>query len=105
MILLVPARLAALAFAFWKRSLFCGLAVVNAIMLTKTTWSFYYGGGSGWALLPPALVGPLVGLSICDAVILHLAHRLRGKVRYMPVAVISAGCFQGYSLARRRQGR
>ena len=95
MILLVPATLAALAFAFWKRSLFCGLAVVNAIMLTKTTWSFYYGGGSGWALLPPALVG----LSICDAVILHLAHRLRGKVRYMPVAVISAGCFQGYSLA------
>jgi hypothetical protein len=37
MILLVPATLAALAFAFWKRSLFCGLAVVNAIMLTKTT--------------------------------------------------------------------
>ena len=101
MILLVPATLAALAFAFWKRSLFYGLAVVNAIMSTKTTWSFYYGGGSGWALLPPALVG----LSICDAVILHVAHRLRGKARYMPVAVISAGCFQGYSLARRRQGR
>ena len=47
MILLVPARLAALAFAFWKRSLFYGLAVVNAIMLTETTWSFYYGGGRG----------------------------------------------------------
>jgi hypothetical protein len=47
MILLVAARLAALAFAFWKRSLFYGLAVVNATMLTKTTWSFYYGGDSG----------------------------------------------------------
>ena len=78
MSLLVPARLAALAFAFWKRSLFYGLAIINAMMLTKTTWSFYYGGNSGRALLPPALVG----LVICDAVILYVARRLRGKTRY-----------------------
>ncbi len=78
MSLLVPASLAALAFAFWKRSLFYGLAIVNAIMLIKTTWSFYYGGDSGWALLPPALVG----LVICDAVILYVAYLLRGKARY-----------------------
>ena len=45
--LLVPASLAALALAFWKRSLFYGLAVINAIVLTKTAWSFYYGGDSG----------------------------------------------------------
>ncbi len=78
MSLLVPASLATLAFAFWKRSLFYGLAVVNAVMLTKTTWSLYHGGASGWALLPPALVSPVV----CDAVILYVAHRLREKARY-----------------------
>jgi hypothetical protein len=47
MALLVPASLAALALAFWKRSLFYELAVINAIMLTKIAWSFYYGGDSG----------------------------------------------------------
>jgi len=77
MSLLVPASLAALALAFWKRSLFFGLVVVNAIMLTKVAWSFYYAGDSGWALLSPALVGVV----ICDAVILYVAHRVRGKAR------------------------
>ena len=75
MSLLVPASLVALARAFWKRSLFHGLAVINAIMLTKMVWSFYYGGDSGRALLPPALVS----VAICDAVILYGAHRMRGK--------------------------
>jgi hypothetical protein len=75
MSLLVPASFAALALAFWKRSLFYGLAVINAIVLTKIAWSFYYGGDSGWALLPPVLVG----VAICDAVILYVAHRMRGK--------------------------
>ena len=75
MSLLVPASLAVLALAFWKRSLFYGLAVINAMMLTKVAWSFYYGGDSGWALLPPALVGVV----ICSAVILYVAHRMRGK--------------------------
>jgi hypothetical protein len=68
MALLVPARFAALAFAFWKRSVFCRLEVINAIMLTKIAWSFYYGGGLGRASLPPALVG----LVICNAVILYV---------------------------------
>ncbi len=77
MSLLVPASLAALALASWTRSLFYGLAVINAIMLTKIAWSFYYGGDSGRALLPPALVG----VAICDAVILYVAYRMRGKAR------------------------
>ena len=77
MTLLAPASLAALALAFWKRSLFYGLAVINAIMLTKIAWSFYYGGDSRQALLPPALVG----VEICDAVILYAAYRIRGKAR------------------------
>jgi hypothetical protein len=65
MSLLAPVGTAALPLPFWKRSLFYGLAVINAMMLGKTAWSFYYGGESGRALLPPALVG----LVICDVVI------------------------------------
>jgi len=77
MTLLAPASLAMLALAFWKRSLFYGLAVINAIMLTKIAWSFYYGSDSGRALLPPALVG----VAMCGAVMLYVAHRMRGKAR------------------------
>jgi hypothetical protein len=94
MSLLVPASLAALALAFWKLSLFYGLAVINAIMLTKIAGSFYYGGDSGRALLPPALVG----VAICDAVILYVAHRIRGEAIPSPSS-ISADHSQGYSLA------
>lgn len=78
MTLLVPSSLAALALAFWKRSLFYGLAVINAIALSKIAWSFYYGGESGRALLPPALVGVV----ICDAVILYVVYQMRGKARF-----------------------
>jgi hypothetical protein len=70
MTLLVPASFAALALAFWKRSLFYRSVVINAMVLTKIVWSFYYGGGSRRALLPPALVGVVV----CSVVILYVAH-------------------------------
>jgi hypothetical protein len=48
------------------------------MMLGKTAWSFYYGGESARALLPPALVS----LVICALVILYVVHRMRGKARY-----------------------
>ena len=74
--LLVPISLAALALAFWKRSLLYGLVLIDAIMLTKVAWSFYYGGGSGLTLLPPTVVGPIA----CNAVVLYGAYRVRGKL-------------------------
>ena len=74
--LLVPVSFTALALAFWRRSLLYGLVVIDSIMLAKVTWSFYYGGESGLALLPPALVG----LIACNAVVLYVAYRVRGKV-------------------------
>jgi hypothetical protein len=74
--LLVPVSLGALALAFWRRSLLYGMVVIDSIMLTKVMWSFYYGGESGLALLPPALVG----LIACNAVVLYVAYRVRGKV-------------------------
>jgi hypothetical protein len=72
--LLVPISFAALAVAFWKRSLVWGLAVVNAMVLVKIVWSFYFGDASGGLVLLPSA---LVGLAICDAVILYVVRRMR----------------------------
>jgi len=72
--LLVPISFAALAVAFWKRSLVWGLVVINAMVLVKIVWSFYFGDESGGlALLPSALAG----LAVCDAVILYVVRRMR----------------------------
>jgi hypothetical protein len=72
--LLVPVGFSALAVAFWRRSLLWGLAVINAMVLTKVAWSFYFGDTSGGlALLPSAVVG----LAVCDAVIVYLLRRMR----------------------------
>jgi hypothetical protein len=73
--LLVPISFAALAVAFWKRSLVWGLAVINAMVLVKIVWSFYFGDASGGLVLLPSA---LVGLAICDAVILYVVRRMRG---------------------------
>ncbi|MCB1550012.1 MAG: hypothetical protein KDJ41_19600 [Hyphomicrobiaceae bacterium] len=56
----VPVFLAAVAAAFWWRSVLLGLAVVNAGTLFKIAWSFAYGGESGWTVVPPALAGLVV---------------------------------------------
>ncbi len=72
--LLVPLSFAALAVAFWRRSLVLGLAVINAMVLVKVVWSFYFGDTSGGLTLLPSAV---VGLAVCDAVILFLVRRSR----------------------------
>ena len=72
--LLVPISFAALGVAFWKRSLVWGLAVINAMVLVKVAWSFYFGDESGGLILLPSA---LVGLAICDAVILYVVRRMR----------------------------
>jgi hypothetical protein len=63
------------------------LVVPNATALTKIAWSFYYGGESGLARLPPASVG----LIAHNAVNLYVAYRLRGKLllwRYWTVVSV-----------------
>ena len=72
--LIVPASFAALAVAFWKRSLLWGLGVINAMVLVKVVWSFYFGEASGGLTLLPSAV---VGLAICDAVIVYVVRRRR----------------------------
>ena len=79
--LIVPASFAALGVAFWKRSLVWGLAVINAMVLVKVVWSFYFGEASGGLTLLPSAV---VGLAICDAVILYVVRRMRRRA--MPLS-------------------
>ncbi len=74
--LLVPVSFAALAVAFWRRSLVWGLAVINAMVLVKLVWSFYFGDTSGGLTLQPSA---LAGLAVCDAVILYVVHRMRKR--------------------------
>jgi hypothetical protein len=74
--LIVPASFAALAVAFWKRSLLWGVAVINAMVLVKIVWSFYFGEASGGLTLLPSAV---VGLALCDAVILYVVRRRRRR--------------------------
>ena len=61
----VPAFFYFLALAFWKRSWWWGVAVINLAALGKVAWSVISGGESGWAGLVPAVIGMLV----CDAAV------------------------------------
>lgn len=71
---LVPASFVALGLAFWRRSLVWGLAVINAAVLLKVGWTFVFGTEAGaMSHLPAALIG----LALCDAVILSFIHRRR----------------------------
>jgi hypothetical protein len=72
--LLVPLTFAALALVFWRRSLAWGLAVINAMVLFKIGWTFLFSTGAGAMSHLPAAV---LGLAVCDAVILYLLHRMR----------------------------
>ncbi len=63
--LAVPAFFILLAVAFWKRSWWWGLAIINLAALGKVAWSVFEGGESGWAVLIPAVIGLLV----CDAAV------------------------------------
>jgi hypothetical protein len=82
--LLVPLSLAGLATAFWHRSPGWGLAVVNAMVLTKIAWSFVVSPlGGALAHLAPALLG----LAVVDAALLAAWWRWRGA----PPAQSSAG--------------
>jgi hypothetical protein len=74
--LIVPASFAALAVAFWKRSLLWGLGVINVMVLIKVVWSFYFGEASGGLTLLPSAV---VGLALCDAVIVYVVRRRRRR--------------------------
>jgi hypothetical protein len=72
--LLVPITFAALGLAFWRRSLFWGLAVVNAAILFKIAWTFLFSTEAGAMSHLPAAV---IGLVVCDALILYVMRKIR----------------------------
>ena len=74
--LLVPLTFAALGLAFWKRSLVWGLAVVNAAILFKIAWTFLFSTQAGALSHLPAAV---LGLAVCDALILYVMQRIRAR--------------------------
>ena len=74
--LLVPGGFAALAVAFWRRSLVWGLVVVNAMVLLKVGWTFLFSTQAGALSHLPAAV---LGLVVCDALILYVMRRMRAR--------------------------
>ena len=74
--LLIPLTFAALGLAFWKRSLIWGLAVVNAAILFKIAWTFLFSTQAGALSHLPAAV---LGLVVCDALILYVMRRIRAR--------------------------
>jgi hypothetical protein len=74
--LLIPLTFAALGLAFWRRSLVWGLAVVNAAILFKIAWTFLFSTQAGALSHLPAAV---LGLVVCDALILYVMRRIRAR--------------------------
>ncbi len=62
--LIVPLSLTILAVAFWKRSLWFGIAVLVFIAVAKMLWSVVFGGESGQAIIAPAIIGLLVCIAL-----------------------------------------
>ena len=77
--LLVPFSFAALALAFWKRSLVWGLAVINAMVLFKIAWTFLFSTEAGAMSHLPAAV---LDLAVCDALILYVMRRMHARSSY-----------------------
>jgi hypothetical protein len=84
--LIVPISFAALGLVFWKRSIVYGLVLLNAVVLVKLAWSFYFGDESGGLTLLPSA---LAGLAVCDAVILYVVRRMRKRSSPKPPRQVS----------------
>jgi hypothetical protein len=79
--LLVPTTFTALGLAFWKRSLVYGLAVINAAILFKIAWTFLFSTEAGAMSHLPAAV---LGLVVCDVLILYVMRRLHTRPSETP---------------------
>jgi hypothetical protein len=68
----IPLWFVACAWAFWRRSWLGGFIVISVGTLLKVIWSFYFGGASGWAIVPPAAVGFVA----CSGILFYAYHRV-----------------------------
>jgi hypothetical protein len=60
LIITIPFSFFALGFAFWKRSLLMGLAVIVLMATGKIVWSIQNAGESGKSIIIPAILGLLI---------------------------------------------
>jgi phosphate starvation-inducible membrane PsiE len=60
LVLTVPFSFIALGLAFWKKSLWIGLAVVVLMAIGKIIWSIINAGESGKSILIPAIIGLII---------------------------------------------
>jgi hypothetical protein len=83
--LLVPVVFGGVAAALWRRSIGWALVVINAAVLLKIAWTYFFDGeGSGAdAHLPTALVG----LVVVNAVLIGAARWLRHRAARATVEV------------------
>lgn len=80
--LIVPVSFTLLGIAFWKRSIWWGLAIVNFMAISKIVWSIVFGRESAAALIPPAVIG----LAICNAAIYFGVRWLQKRQTSTPAA-------------------
>jgi len=82
--LLVPVAFGAIGVALWRRSIGWGLVVINAAVLFKIAWTYFFDaeGAGADAHLPAALVG----LAVVDVVLVLAVGWLRRR-RTEPVGV------------------
>lgn len=77
LIITVPISFFALGFAFWKRSLIIGLAVIVLMATGKIVWSIQNAGESGKSIIIPAIIG----LIICSGLIFYGFKKLEKNKR------------------------
>jgi hypothetical protein len=82
---LIPTWFVLLGWTFWRRSWAAGILVINAGAALKVTWSFYFGGGTAWSIIPPVLLGAL----ICNTVLLY-AFRAKGAPPALPAVNVGS---------------
>ncbi len=79
--LLIPLGLGTLALAFWKRSIWYGAALINAMVLFKIGWTFVFTEAESALLhLTPAVLG----LAICNAVLLIVFRWWQRRATFHP---------------------
>jgi hypothetical protein len=69
--LLVPVWFVLLGWAFWRKSWIVGILVINVGAALKVVWSFYFGAGTAWSIIPPVVVGAI----ICNGVLVFVLRR------------------------------
>jgi len=72
----VPVFFFLFGWAFWQRSWIIGIVVIDLGILVKVVWSFYFGGQSGWTIVPVAVAA----LIVCNAVLFWAYRRTNNKV-------------------------